>query len=121
MREHTYIGNLLRSRYIIVDESYLNEYVDLCLSKALPTKIRFETECHHILPKCNRAFPEFRKAKWNLVHLRFADHVHAHYLLYKATRAAEFAAAMVFTLGNSCAFPRTDAELLDILPIIEKI
>ena len=39
-------------------------------------------EKHHLFPRA--LYPQFKKAKWNQFYLRAADHIRAHYYLYKA-------------------------------------
>ena len=58
------------------DSTSLDKYFDLILSNDDSISYR---ENHHILPKCK--FPEFINSDWNLVSLRYEDHVSAHKLL----------------------------------------
>ena len=63
-------------KYEIHNEEALNDYIKLVSN---PYQGEEYSEVHHICPKS--MFPEYRLDKWNLVRLKFEDHVEAHRLL----------------------------------------
>lgn len=63
----------------IKSEHQLNRYLKFVLSYKNHTKVKYETERHHILPKIY--FDEFRESDWNLVNLPKRAHYIAHYML----------------------------------------
>ena len=66
----------------------LNEYINFCLDRSLPEKIKGETSTHHILPVAKSLpFQRYKNLKlndWNKSELSYYDHYYAHYLLYLA-------------------------------------
>lgn len=75
-------------KFFIVDYVALNHYVDYCLEKSLPTKIKGKTSSHHILPVAEKlpfaSFGDLSKNPWNKAELSYYDHYYAHYLLQLA-------------------------------------
>lgn len=69
-------SNIHLDRYVKLIRYYQE---NICI-KCVPPKGEFER--HHILPI--KIFPEYKKAKWNLVVLPTKAHYLAHYLLFKA-------------------------------------
>ena len=71
-----------------IDIEALHEYLDFCLSKTLPAKIKNQTSTHHILPKSKclpfSCYADLKLHPWNAAELTYYDHYHAHYLLVKA-------------------------------------
>lgn len=63
-------------KFKICDEEALKKYIDLVSTDYIGDEY---SESHHILPKS--MFPEYRLSKWNLVRLKFDDHIEAHRLL----------------------------------------
>lgn len=66
---------------------YLNRYWKFIQSFQHQNSIKSVTEQHHICPKSNDLFPEYKSIKihsWNSVHLTKRQHFIAHYLLSKS-------------------------------------
>lgn len=94
----------------------LTEYIEFCIHNSIPSKIKFESANHHILPKW--AFPEFSsftKNPWNKATLYHKDHVMAHFLLWKAWRVAENASPLLLMFNiNKKEF--SDVTVNELLP-----
>lgn len=74
----------------IVDNKFLDEYIDLILLNANTKKAKFITNIHHIVPRCYFKLHNLvvDNSKSNLVNLSYADHIKGHYLLCKCTKGA---------------------------------
>ena len=68
---------------VFVDNEYLDLYCSLIESKAEPKRIKYRTQLHHVIPRCFYESKELAdKDPENLkVHLRYEDHILAHYYL----------------------------------------
>lgn len=88
--------------------NYLDKYVELIKTKALPKAIKFKTQKHHIIPKCY--FKIIKQAvdnsDSNIVHLKFIDHVRAHCLLILASKKDS-----LFQYYNYCAINHLTGKL----------
>lgn len=72
----------------IVDNEFLDEYINLVLINSDTKKEKFVTNKHHVIPRCYfklHGLP-VDNSEDNLVNLRYADHIKAHYLLCKCTK-----------------------------------
>lgn len=84
--------------------SYLNRYLrylDL-VSKRNSVIIPTITEKHHICPKANDMFPQyksFKKHPWNMICLTPKQHLYAHFLLWKIYRNKSTNAAFFMMSG----------------------
>jgi hypothetical protein len=79
------IYTILESKSI--NTHYLNRYYKFILNFKDQSKIKGETEHHHILPKAKSLFPEYSSLKdhpWNGIHLTKRQHWIAHWMLSKA-------------------------------------
>ena len=77
---------LLNTGYFLNNE-WLDAYCELVKTKGVAKGVA--TEKHHILQKAYFKLiknTSGKDAKTNLVHLSFADHVRAHWFLYKCTQ-----------------------------------
>lgn len=83
----------------IIDNEYLDKYIEFCITNDVGDKINGETTSHHILPMAKTLpFAEFSNLKvytWNKAELYYADHYYAHYLLYMAIN--HFSTIFAFT------------------------
>lgn len=86
------------------------EFIESCKGKALPEYV----EKHHILPKS--LFPEFAKAKANIIKLSAADHFRAHMLLAKAFGGPMWVAANRLT-HNQYGDRSISAEEYEIIKV----
>ena len=80
-------GGLMDIRQALTTLEHNPQWVDRYLTFLAETvePDEAEAEAHHILPKA--LFPEFRRFRehpWNRIHLSPADHLLAHYYLYRA-------------------------------------
>jgi hypothetical protein len=69
--------NFIRSSGYTIDE-LLHEY----------------SEIHHILPRAN--FPEYQSNSWNMVRLKYTDHIRAHELLATAYQTRQYLKTLIF-------------------------
>jgi hypothetical protein len=60
----------------------LDSYINFVLDNHEKNEISEYCEVHHILP--NAQYPEYRKAPWNLIKLKYCNHIIAHEMLYCA-------------------------------------
>lgn len=74
------IYSLFLSKEFVINEDALKKYVDFCLLEQYDGEEY--SELHHILIR--KHFPEFEKDSWNIVRLRYEDHIKAHELLADA-------------------------------------
>lgn len=88
------IIELLRSKQH--NPHYLNRYIkfiDSCQSNNFNLPAKSYLEKHHILPKAQNWFPEYRdlrKYHWNSIKLTARQHIIAHIMLWKAYEADQF-------------------------------
>ncbi|AUR97894.1 hypothetical protein NVP1244A_192 [Vibrio phage 1.244.A._10N.261.54.C3] len=89
------IIQLFTEKFGDVDLEKLNKYVKFCQENVYDGCDEYSEE-HHILLK--RHFPEYKTDAWNIVRLKYDDHVEAHRLLYMVLpklRAAFYAYFML--------------------------
>jgi hypothetical protein len=92
---------ILKSK--IHNEHYLNRYITLMEFYRTQTLYDGYSEIHHICPKANDMFPEFKNLKehpWNSIRLPFRAHVVAHYLLMKSYNNESQTLAVIRTNGQ---------------------
>lgn len=83
MLEYNFIKQEILKKHKEIDKiEYLDMYINFLTNYELIKDDNTYTEKHHILPVSN--FPEFENEKWNLVELKYDDHVKAHLLLFKS-------------------------------------
>jgi len=73
------------NKNIITNIENLENYINFCI-KNNTSKEKYKTAQHHILPKANDCYPEYKNLKnnpWNSVNLLHKHHLEAHYLLLK--------------------------------------
>lgn len=91
------IRSLYLGEFVVRDINALDEYLNFCLDN------RYDgdeyKESHHILLQA--CFPEFVKDDWNLVYLRYQDHIKAHELLAKAISNNKINGAHFFMKATS--------------------
>lgn len=71
---------------------YLNRYFKFIQSLQYQTKIKVVTEEHHICPKSNDLFTEYKSLKeypWNSIHLTKRQHFISHWMLAKAYKGKQ--------------------------------
>ena len=86
MRDYNFLKNKFSEKHTIDNIEYLEKYLKLLLEY----KIECDeyTEKHHILPRS--AFPEFENEDWNIVELKYKDHVEAHLYLFKSINIRKY-------------------------------
>lgn len=72
------------------------KYVDFCLDNSYGGDEY--SEKHHILVRSS--FPEFEKESWNVVRLKYSDHIEAHTLLAEACPIRKFVRPLNFMLAE---------------------
>lgn len=77
---------LLKTAHFI-DNEYLDQYCSLISQNKDQRKIKYQTQKHHILPRCYFKLInlEIDNSKENLVNLLYKDHILAHYYLCLCT------------------------------------
>lgn len=68
------------------NKHYAGRYINFIFSRSNNKEIKY-TENHHILPKANTQFPEYKSFKnypWNKISLTPREHFIAHWLLWKS-------------------------------------
>lgn len=88
------------------------EYVSFCLENKYDVIDDTYCELHHILPKSK--FPEFKKSEWNIVRLKYNDHVNAHLILAEIHPIKAFTRPLEF-LTN------INDEIREKLPLLQEI
>jgi len=81
------LNKFLNSNIKIKSLDRLNEYILYCIENNQNEPIKGKTSYHHILPKADSCFPEFKNLKvnkWNGTHLYYSEHYYAHWLLTEA-------------------------------------
>ena len=89
----------------ILDNNYLNMYVDLVFNNLGQEKIKFETERHHIIPKSyfkqiGLQDKSIIDSEDNIVNLSYKNHILAHYYLYKCALDEVFKANNLISVVN---------------------
>ncbi len=80
---HKDIKRHLRTRPIYSNIA-LDRYVKFVAQYSNQESVKYKTALHHILPKAEGYFPQFKKEKWNLVNLPHKAHMVAHWMLAEA-------------------------------------
>ena len=100
------LQEFLNSNLKIKSPEKLEQYIQFCLKNNYGEKIKYKTSYHHILPKAESCFPEYKNLKiysWNGSHLYYADHYYAHWLLSEAIDDYSI-------LSSFCAMHNTDVK-----------
>jgi len=100
-----------------INESEMIVYVKFCKDNAI-SKIKGETSHHHILPvSLFKQYSDLKLNAWNGVHLTYANHYKAHYLLTKAID--DFGQLSAFVKMNNCDIKNGKIEEKDLIPAEE--
>lgn len=105
------------------------KFIDGCRVKNENLPISYYTETHHILPKSQNWFPEYkdlRKYRWNSVKLTSRQHIVAHIILWKVYGGDQFLPLYYMIINNNNPKKRLDAikvyevksKLLSVLKIL---
>lgn len=86
---------LLNALSMYDNAELIAEYLDLCNESY---KGEEYSEKHHILPKI--LYPEYAKCEWNIVRLKYEDHIHAHKLLAEITDNGFMKSAYLLLSGS---------------------
>jgi hypothetical protein len=92
---------------------YISKYVSFITKRLNNQKIKYVTHHHHILPKAQDFFPQYKCLKthpWNGVHLSPREHFIAHRMLHKAFPGSTQSIAF-FNMANICG--RTNSRAYD--------
>lgn len=82
-------------------------YVDFCLKNEYNGEEY--SEVHHILPRS--IFPEFASEPWNLVQLKYADHIEAHTILAETHPIRSFTRPLNFMLRGREEYMKRFSEI----------
>lgn len=78
-------------------ENSLNSYLGL-VTKDYIFKDTVYTEKHHVLTRSQ--FSNLEKEDWNIIKLKYEDHIQAHILLFKAFNIRAYQYPLLFMVGN---------------------
>lgn len=82
MRDYNFLKSKFLEKHTEIDShEYLDKYINFLLEYD-SNEIDDYKEMHHILPRS--VFPEFENEDWNIVNLRYQDHVNVHLMLFKS-------------------------------------
>ncbi len=77
---------------IVVDNEYLDKYVEIIFNNLDTKKEKYKTQKHHIIPKCYYRHEKMNidNSSNNLVNLYYKDHVLSHYFLFMCASTSWF-------------------------------
>lgn len=83
--------NLLE-KALVIENDYLNKYIQLICDNKNTIKTKFVTHCHHIIPRYYYRVNNLPidNSKSNLVNLKYSDHILAHYYLAMCSSTKRF-------------------------------
>ncbi len=92
--------NILIEKHGVPDSiDSLNEYLELILNyNECLTEDSEYYENHHILTQ--NQFPEYKNSDWNIVKLKYSDHITAHILLFKSFNLRVYQRTLNFMVPN---------------------
>lgn len=121
------LKNKLLNTGIVIDNEYLDKYVNIIISNLNLPKIKFKTQNHHIIPRYYYKYNniDIDNSKDNIINLLYKDHILAHIYLGLCSSTDEFKRRNYFAvqhvLGNKnytiddfYEFERLAIENLDI-------
>lgn len=95
MRDYNFIKDQFISKHTINNYEYLEKYIKLLLDYKIEECGEY-TEMHHILPRS--VFPEFEKEDWNIIELKYMDHINAHLYLFKSINIRKYQRTLNFMI-----------------------
>ena len=110
----TSLKNYLLATEMIADNDFLEQYCDLIINNLNNSKIKTVTQAHHIIPKSyfKVAGKPVNNKKENIVHLKYSDHILAHYFLSLCCINKEFKYHMENALHHMVVM--TDFDITDL-------
>lgn len=119
-----YKTKLLNTNYFI-DNEYLDKYCQLVTDNKATSKIKYQTQTHHILPRCYFKLLDLPvdHSHSNLVEFQHYDHALAHYYLCFCTTGElkyKLRCAFMF-LVNSNRVPKETKEALGLIEEYAKL
>lgn len=122
------LKNKLLELNLVIDNKYLDKYVNLIESNLNTRREKFKTQRHHTVPKYYFKINNLPtdNSKENLVNLLYKDHVLAHYYLAKCAKSKNFRIGMFISLQfmgiseNNIADFITDEGINDWYSIVLK-
>ncbi len=87
MKDYGFLKSKFSEKHTIDNVEYLEKYIKLLLEYRLHESDEY-TEKHHILPKS--VFPEFKNEDWNIIELKYEDHINAHLFLFKSINIRQY-------------------------------
>ena len=97
MRDYNFIKNKFSEKHTIDNSEFLDKYIKLMIEYKLSESIEY-VEKHHILPRS--AFPEFENEDWNIIELKYNDHVNAHLYLFKSINIRQYQRPLNFMMNS---------------------
>lgn len=119
------VKDILLSKGIVIENEYLDKYVDLLESRRFQLRVKYKTQKHHIIPRFifDQLGETCDDSDNNLVNLFYSEHVLAHYYLAMCCKDSRN------KVGNLCAVREvmygqdstsTERLLLDKLPELQQ-
>lgn len=93
------IIKIFKEKYPQVEDAKIKKYVTFCIENRENKIIKYETDRHHILPKADICFPEFKDESWNICLLSYKNHFIAHSLLADALPNVS---SIIFAWNSMC-------------------
>jgi hypothetical protein len=97
MRDYNFIKNKFSEKHTIDNSEFLDKYIKLMIEYKLSESIEY-IEKHHILPRS--VFPEFENEDWNIIELKYSDHVNAHLYLFKSINIRQYQRPLNFMMNS---------------------
>lgn len=99
MREYRFLEKKFLEKHKTIDDiNYLDKYIKFLINYKIDiNETDIYTEKHHILPRST--FPEYEKENWNIVELKYEDHVKAHLFIFKAINIRSYQRPLNWMIG----------------------
>jgi len=84
-----FIKDKFKGKHEKIDNCYyLNKYINFLIEYGSITEDNVYIEKHHILPIS--VFPEYKKSSWNIINLKYEDHILVHLWLFKSINIRKY-------------------------------
>lgn len=105
---------------LVIDNEYLNKYIELIELNKNNKKEKFKTQKHHVIPKYyyKNNNLEIDNSKENISNLFYKDHILAHYYLALCSKDQKFRSGMlcaIFKLLKEYTIPKDTVDFVNSL------
>lgn len=119
------LKKLLLQKDLVIDNEYLEKYINLILDNLTTTMSKGKTQTHHIIPKYYFKSKNIKiQEDNNLVNLLYKDHILAHYYLSLCSKTKYYMfsnlSALNYLLGKNKEL-KNSPEFLDQLPELQRL